>query len=278
MYSAGHLSASPYDSPPQSAFISAPIPYRTCAPLATAPAFNPNMTYAPYDQSQTQPLINIHPDEVVGSNTKPPPELTNLAQLTPHHILSQAQQGRLRPASFSAPPTPDASSYFQYLPPGAFQTKPLMRRSSNLPSESSVPMKGDYDDGSYLMADQPSYVAMNSNGEYLQEAWQYEHTVQRSMSYEISETLLQPGFVRPDTYSPAPSMDYSPSPSLPITPPPSGTFPQQSFYIHQQQMMSPYGQAPVHSTGPVPLSSPSGSDDGCCNPRSLFVNPSATMT
>jgi hypothetical protein len=242
--------------------------------LASVPIFNPSITYTPYDHGQ--PLINIHPDEMIGSNTEAPPELTYNSQLTPHHILSQVQQGRLKSPSFSAPTTPEPSS-FKYLPPGAFQTKPLMRRSSNLPFQSSVPvLKGDYEDGTYMMVDQPSYVTMN-NGEFMQEStWQYENPVQRTLNYEISETLLQPGFVRPDTFSPAPSMDYSPSPSLPITPPPSGTFPQQSFYVHQQQMMSQYAQAQTQPH-PMPMSSP-GSEDGCCNPRTLFLNPSATMT
>lgn len=142
-----------------------------------------------------------------------------------------------------------------------------------------------------MMVDhQPSYVAVNHE-EYMQEiAGHYDQYGQSAMGgqtplhYDMSESLLQPqsqGFARPDAYSPAPSsmsVDYSPSPSLPITPPPSGTFPQQSFYFHQQQFMHQYVASAMHQTASVPMSSPSISDDGCCNPRSIFVNPAATVS
>ena len=72
-YSAGHLSAS-YDSSPQNSFINAAVPYRACPPLTTTPIFNPNITYnTAYDPNQ--PVINIHPDDMIGSNTDEPPEL-----------------------------------------------------------------------------------------------------------------------------------------------------------------------------------------------------------
>jgi hypothetical protein len=261
-YSAGHLSAS-YESSSQSNYTVAPIPYRTCAGLSAVPIYDSNLTFNTiYDPNQ--PIIDIHPDEMVGSNTEAPPELAYVAQLTPHHILTQVQQGRFKP-SFSAPSTPESPS-FKYLPPGAFHTKPLMRRSSNIPiSYSSVPtLKMDYEDSMQMMVDQPSYIAVDGNGEYLQDvSSHYEQPLLQTVNYENTEAFLQPhsqGFAKPDAFSPAPtaiSHEYSPSPSLPITPPPSGTFPQQSFYIHQQQMMSQYVSVAMHHTGPVPLSSSS---------------------
>ena len=280
-YSAGHLSGS-YDSPSQSTFMNAPIPYRACSALTAAPVYNTNLTYNTIYE-QNQPMVDIHPDEMIGSNTEAPPEIAAFAHTTPHHILSQVHQMRFKSSSFSAPSTPQSPSY-TYLPPGAFHTKPLMRRSSNIPvSHSAVPtLKTDYEDAQ-MIADQPSYVAVDSNGDYIPDMqFQYEQPMQRNMNAEITEAFLQPqsqGFVRPDEYSPAPSAmsnDYA-SPSLPITPPPSGTFPQQSFYYYQQQMMSQYISAAMQAAGPVPMSSPSISEDGCCNPRSLFVDPSATM-
>src|SRR5579859_1561017 len=282
-YSAGHLSAS-YESPSQSNYAVAPIPFRTCGGLSSVPIYDSNLTFnAMYDPNQ--PIIDIHPDDRVGSNTEAPPELAYSTQLTPHHILTQVQQGRFKP-SFSAPATPE-SAPFKYLPPGAFHTKPLMRRSSNIPlAQSTMPvLKMDYDSSMQMMDYQPSYVAVDGNGEYIQDiSSPYDQHLQQSMNYESTETFLQPhskGPVNPDVFSPAPtagSTDYTPSPSLPITPPPSGTFPQQSFYIHQQQMMSHYVSVAMQQSGPVSLSSPSISEDGCCNPRSLFVNPSATIT
>jgi hypothetical protein len=286
-YSAGHLSGS-YDSPSQSPYMNAPIPYRACSALTAVPVYTTNLTYfAMPDQNQA--MVDIHPDEMVGSNTEAPPEIAAFAHTTPHHILSQVQHMRFKSSSFSAPSAPQSPSY-AYLPPGAFHTKPLMRRSSNIPaSHSAVPTsKTEYEE-SQMMADQPSYVAVDGTGDYLQDMqFQYEQPIQHNMNTEMSETFLQPqsqpqpqtqGFVRPDAYSPpssAMSNDYS-SPSLPITPPPSGTFPQQSFYYYQQQMMSQYVTVGMPTAGPVPMSSPSMSEDGCCNPRSLFVDPSATM-
>src|SRR5437762_2200681 len=109
---AGHLSAS-YDSPPQSTFIAAPVPYRAIPQLTTVPTFNPHFTFnLPYEE--TEPIISIHPDEMIGSNTDAPPELAVIPKMTPNHILAQLQQGRLKPASFSAPATP-AIPHFKYL-------------------------------------------------------------------------------------------------------------------------------------------------------------------
>ena len=135
-----------------------------------------------------------------------------------------------------------------------------------------------------MMVDsQPSFVPMTPGEEYMMDvSGQYEQHAQTAMNYEISEALLQPQprvFVKPDAYSPAPSsmsVDYSPSPSLPITPPPSGTFPQQSYYV-QQQFMQQYINSAMHQTTSVPMSSPSISEDGCCNPRSIFVDPASTI-
>lgn len=291
-YSAGHLSGS-YDSSAQNPYINAPIPYRACPPLTSTPIFNPNVTYnVSYDPNQ--PVIDIHPDDLIGSNTDEPPELMMMgSSVTPGHILAHVHQQRAKSASFSAPATPKAPSY-KYLPPRAFHTKPLMRRSSNIPvPQPPRPMlKSEYvESESFMMVyHQPSYVAVNPD-EYMHEvATQLDHSGHSAMStqgtihYDMSESLLQPqnqGFVKPDAYSPAPSsmsVDYSPSPSLPITPPPSGTFPQQSFYFHQQQFMHQYVTSAMHQTSSIPMSSPSVSDDGCCNPRSIFVNPAATMS
>ena len=288
-YSAGHLSES-YDSSSQNTFITVPIPYRACPPLTSAPIFNPHMSYS-FAFDPNQPVINIHPDDRIGSNTEEPPELMMMGhRVTPHHILAHVHQQQVRSASFSAPATPEESPSFKYLPPRAFHTKPLMRRSSNIPvPRAPAPMlKNEYmESESFMMVDhQPTYVAVNPD-EYMQEvACQFQHSGQSSMNaqYDMSESLLQPqgqGFARPDAYSPAPSsmsVDYSPSPSLPITPPPSGTFPQQSFYFHQQQFMHQYVTSAMQQNASIPMSSPSISDDGCCNPRSIFVNPAATMS
>ena len=281
---AGHLSPS-YDSPPQSAFIAAPVPYRAVPQLTAAPNFNPHFTFnLPYEE--TESLVSIHPDEMIGSNTDAPPELAVIPKMTPNHILAQLQHGRFKSASFSAPATP-AIPHFKYLPPRAFHTKPLMRRSSNIPSNySAVPMvKGDYMEENYMMVDpQSSYLQMATGDEFMMEvSGQYEQSAQTTMNYDMSENLLQPqprAFVKPDAYSPAPSsmsVEYSPSPSLPITPPPSGTFPQQSYYI-QQQFMQQYFNSAMHQATAVSMSSPSISEDGCCNPRSIFVDPASTMT
>ena len=291
-YSAGHLSGS-YDSSPQNTFINAPIPYRVCPPLTSTPIFNPNIAYnIAYDPNQ--PVINVHPDDMIGSNTEEPPELMMMGhRVTPHHILAHVHQQRAKSASFSEPTTTNESPSFKYLPPRAFHTKPLMRRSSNIPvPRAPAPMlKNEYmESESFMMVDhQPGYVAVNPD-EYMQEvACQFDRSGQNSMNamsgqYDMSESLLQPhgqGFTKADAYSPAPSsmsVDYSPSPSLPITPPPSGTFPQQSFYFHQQQFMHQYVTSAMHQNTSIPMSSPSISDDGCCNPRSIFVNPAATMS
>jgi hypothetical protein len=279
---AGHLSPS-YDSPPQSTFIAAPVPYRAIPQLTTVPNFSPHFTFnLPYEE--TESLVTIHPDEMIGSNTDAPPELAVIPKMTPNYILAQLQHGRFKSASFSAPATP-ATPHFKYLPPRAFHTKPLMRRSSNIPSNySAVPMmKGDYLEENYMIVEpQSSYVQMAPNEEFMMEVGgQYEQTAQTTMNYEMSEVLLQPHtFVNPDVYSPAPSsmsVDYSPSPSLPITPPPSGTFPQQSYYIQQQQFMQQYINSGMHQATAVPMSSPSISEDGCCNPRSIFVDPASTI-
>ena len=284
-YSAsGHLSPS-YDSPPQSTFIAAPVPYRAIPQLTAVPNFNPHFTFnLPYEE--TESIVSIHPDEMIGSNTEAPPELAVIPKMTPNHILAQLQHGRFKSASFSAPATP-AIPHFKYLPPRAFHTKPLMRRSSNIPSNYSTgPMvKGDYMEENYLMVDpQSSYVNMVPSEEFMMEmTGQYEQSAQSTMNYELSEALLQPQsrvFVKPDAYSPAPSsmsVDYSPSPSLPITPPPSGTFPQQSYYVHQQQFMQQYINSAMHQASAVQMTSPSISEDGCCNPRSIFVDPASTM-
>src|SRR5271154_3412592 len=284
-YSAGHLSGS-YDSSPQNTYITAPIPYRACPPLTSTPIFNPHMSYN-FAYDPNQPVINIHPDDRIGSNTEEPPELMMMGhRLTPHQILAHVHQQQVRSASFSAPATPEESQSFKYLPPRAFHTKPLMRRSSNIPvSRAPAPMlKNEYmESESFMMVDhQPTYVAVNPD-EYMQEvACQFQHSGQSSMNgqYDMSESLLQPqgqGFAKPDAYSPAPSatsIDYSPSPSLPITPPPSGTFPQQSYYSHQQPHVHHYPSA-IQSSASVPMSSPSISEDGCCTPRSIYVNPPA---
>jgi Zinc finger, C2H2 type len=280
-YSAGHLSGS-FESPPQSAFIISPTPHRPCPQLTTVPVFNPQFTYnLPFEQ--TEPIVNIHPDEVIGSNTDAPPELAVIPKVTPHHILAQVQQGRLKSASFSAPSTPAVPSY-KYLPPRAFHTKPLMRRSSNIPGNySSVSItKVDADETYMMVGQQFNFATAASGEEFMMEMdSQYE---QPSMNYEMSEVHLQPQpqvFAKPDGYSPAPSsmsVEYfSPSPSLPITPPPSGTFPQQSYYVHQQHYMQQYLASVMQATVSVPMTSPSLSDDGCCNPRSIFVNPQSTM-
>lgn len=283
-YSAGHLSAT-YDSPPQSAYIITPVPYRPYAPTTPVPIFNPNITYSiPFDPSQ--PLINIHPDDMIGSNTEAPPELHMAPKLTPHHIISQMQHGRLKSASFSGASTPQSPSY-SYLPPGAFHSKPLMKRSNTIPvSHRPIAMvKGDYGHEGYILVDsQPSYIAVNPNEEYMQDVnFQYQASLSENVNYDVhAEVLLQPQMmVRQDGYSPAPSamsVDYSPSPSLPITPPPSGTFPQPSYYFHQQQLVQQLVSSGMHQATSVPMSSPSLSEDGCCNPRSIFVNPSAIHT
>ena len=44
-----------------------------------------------------------------------------------------------------------------------------------------------------MMADQPSYVAVDGNGDYLQDMqFQYEQPIQHNMNTEMSETFLQP--------------------------------------------------------------------------------------
>lgn len=281
-YSAGHLSGS-FDSPTQDIFIANPIPYRPCPPLTTVPIFSPIAYNLPYDQNQ--PIVNIHPDEVVGSNTDAPPELAIAPKLTPHHILAQVHQGRLKAASFSAPSTPHSPPSYKFLPPRAFHTKPPIRRSSTIPiSHSPVSLlKTDFAQDYMIVDSQPSYVAVNPSEEFMQGVTQqFEQVVHGSMGYEMSDVLLQPhqGFSKSDAYSPAPSavsIDYSPSPSLPITPPPSGTFPQQPFLVHQQQFINQYVPVAMQSTTSVPMSSPSLSEDGCCNPRNIFVNPAATI-
>ena len=285
-YSAGHLSES-YESPSQSSFIISPIPYRACPQLTTVPIFNTQFTFnLPYEQ--TEPIISIHPDDVLGSNTEAPPELAVIPKVTPNHILAQVHQGRFKSASFSAPSTP-AVPHYKYLPPRAFHTKPLMRRSSNLPSNyASIPLvKSDYMEDPYMMVDQSTnFATAGSTEDFMMEMNnQYEQSAENPMQYEMSEVHLQPQphfFAKPDAYSPAPSSMsvefYSPSPSLPITPPPSGTFPQQSYYVHQQQFMQQYMASAMNSTASVPMSSPSISEDGCCNPRSIFVNPTIPAT
>jgi hypothetical protein len=146
-------------------------------------------------------------------------------------------------------------------------------------------MKTDFMDDTYVMADQsPCFSTTGIADEFMMEVnSQYEQPIQNSLNYEMSDVHLQPQlqvFAKPDGYSPAPSSMsieyYSPSPSLPITPPPSGTFPQQSYYIHQQQFMQQYMASAMHAAS-VPMSSPSISEDGCCNPRSIFVNPPAAL-
>jgi hypothetical protein len=42
--------------------------------------------------------------------------------------------------------------------------------------------------------------------------------------------------------------------------------------------MHQYVTYTMHQNPSIPMSSPSISDDGCCNPRSIFVNPAATMS
>ena len=101
---AGHLSPS-YDSPPQSSFIAAPVPYRAIPQLTAVPNFSPHFTFTlPYEE--TESIVTIHPDEMIGSNTEAPPELAVIPKMTPNHILAQLQHGRFKSASFSAPATP----------------------------------------------------------------------------------------------------------------------------------------------------------------------------
>jgi len=286
-YSAGHLSGS-FEASPQHAFVNASVPYRPCPPLTTVPYFNSGLAYTlPLDMS-TGPVITIRPEDAIGSNTAAPPELAVIPKLTPNHFLAQAQQAqRLKSASFSGV---SSNQGFKYLPPGAFHTKPLMRRSSNIPDcYSPVPsVNSDLQEDSYLILDQqPSYVTVGAGEDFtmMDVTGSQPQVPSVPFTFEMPmETLLQPqphGFIRPDTYSPAPSsmsVEYSPSPSLPITPPPSGTFPQASFHSQQQQeLINQYVASALQRANSIAMSSPSLSEDGCCNPKSIFVNPAVTM-
>lgn len=284
-YSAGHLSGS-LETNSQPAFVNSSIPYRPCPPLTTVPYYNPNLAYVlPLDMSG-EPLITIHPEDAIGSNTGAPPELAVIPRLTPHHFLAQAQQAqRIKSASFSGV---SANQNFKYLPPRAFQAQPLMRRPSNIPDcYSPVPsVNSDLPEDSYLIDAQPSYVTYGTGEDFIMDvAGSHPQVPSVPFTFEMpAETLLHPqpqGFIRPDAYSPTPSsmsVEYSPSPTLPITPPPSGTFPQASFYAQQQQhFMHQYVASALQRANSVAMSSPSISEDGCCNPQSIFVNPAATM-
>jgi Zinc finger, C2H2 type len=274
IYSAGHLSGS-YEPLPENTYIAAPVPFRACPPLTTVPMFNPGTYGMSYDPSQ--PIMNVHPDDMIGSNTGEPPELAIVPQLTPHHIPSNVHRGRFKSASFSAPATPKST----YLPQGAIHARPLMWRSSNIPLSHAV-LNSDIGHEMYMMVDpQSGHVLVNGNEEYIHDtSMHYDQAAQEKLA---TKPLLQShpqAFVRPDTFSPAPSVishDYSPSPSLPITPPPTGTFPQQPYFSHHQPYAPQFLPPGVAPTTSIPLSSPSISEDGCCNPRSIFVNPPASL-
>jgi hypothetical protein len=276
-----HLSPS-HDSPPQSTFIADPVLYRAVPRLMVGPNFSPHFTFnLPYEE--TGPILSIHPDEMIASNTEAPPELAAIPKMTPNHILAQLQHGRFKSASLSAPATP-AIPHFEYLPPRAFYTTPLMR-SINVPSNySAVPiMIGDNTEDNYMMVNSDSnYVQIAFSDEFMMEvSEQYEQQI--TMKYETLEDSLQPqprAFVKLDTNSPALSLmqvDCSPSLSLPVAPPPSETFPQSSYYVQKQQLMQYYTNSATRKATAVPISSLSISEDGFCNPRSIFVDLESTM-
>jgi Zinc finger, C2H2 type len=271
-YSAGHLSAS-YDSSSPAAYIAAPVPYRIYPQFTSAaPVYNSNTAINfTYDGSQ-QPMINILPDEIVCSNTDQPPELNLIHGVTPHQILSQVHQGRIKSASFSTP----SASYGQYLPPKAFHTTPLMRRPSNIPYPQApmVKLKMAYPDcgnDNYMWVDHHTGYA-SLDDETMQDInCHYDPMVSGTL---FSDLPLAPPrtFIPQEMFSPSSSamtLDYSPSPSLPITPPPTGTFPQQPFM--PQHFMPSF--VPALCPQSIPLSSPSMSEDGCCNPKNVFLNP-----
>lgn len=279
-FSAGHLSTAYEASPPSAYATVAPVPYRACPPLSDVPTMRPAPVYTlPFDPSQN--LVDVHPDEIIGSNTEEPPEVNYLHQVTPHHIISQLQHIRLKSASFSAPSTAPASPLLHSLPPNAFHSKPIMRISSQqLPYSSPfIGTQMEVEEEVPPMISHPSYIVMDPTAEFTSgPSFSYNLPVQRSVSFDMADTLLHPGaqaLVRHSTFSPAPSavsVDYTPSPSLPITPPPSGTFPQHNFSFQQHPMMSQYAST-MHVMTAVPMASPQMSEDGFCNPRSIFVDP-----
>src|SRR5579862_2822988 len=274
------FSAGPYESS-QILTYGGPVPYRACAPLSTVPIIHPTPVYAfTYDQS----AVDIHPDDLIGSNTEQPPELNRFAQVTPHHIISQLPQLRYKSASFSAPSTAPGSPLISSLPPGAFQSKSVMKAGSQVPTASPLSSnRMDIEEDTLMTLGQPSYVVMDQMDYTTESPYPYNMPFQRAISFDQADSLYPHGvpvFAGSNTVSPSPSaasVDYSPTPSLPITPPPSGTFPQQTFNFRQQQVMSQY-VSPLHSMTAVPLSSPSMSEDGFCNPRSIFVDPPIRLT
>src|ERR1700721_2697498 len=119
-FSAGHLSTS-YESPPPTSYSIVPLPYRACGSLSTVPVFQHNSVYGT-DYNSNHSLMEIHPEEIIGSNTSEPPEVNYYKQVTPHHIITQLQQVKIKSASFSAPSSAPGSP-FTYLPPGAFHSR-----------------------------------------------------------------------------------------------------------------------------------------------------------